>query len=56
MIKCEHNGPQISCQRTYYKGFDGANILKWNLEIEPFVVQTKEDMHELGAIKDHRPP
>jgi len=39
MIKFEHNGLQISCQKACYRGYDDANVPKWNLEGEPFVVQ-----------------
>jgi hypothetical protein len=35
--KFEHNGPQISFHRTCWKTYDGANIPRWNLEVEPFV-------------------
>jgi hypothetical protein len=34
MIKFENNGLQISYQKMY----DGGDVLKWNLEIKPFVV------------------
>jgi hypothetical protein len=37
-----------------------VNVLRWNLEIEPFVlcwvVQTKKNTRGLGAIKDHMLP
>jgi hypothetical protein len=33
----EHNGFQISCWKTCWKGSNGADALKWNLEIKPFV-------------------
>jgi hypothetical protein len=50
----------MSHQRTCYKGYDGANILRWYLKIKPFVaqwiIQMKEDMHKLGAIGDHMSP
>jgi hypothetical protein len=40
--------------------YDGADTLKWNLEVEPFVVrwvvQMKEDMCELKVIGDHISP
>jgi hypothetical protein len=39
MIKFGHDGLQISYQRACEKGYDGANTLRWNLEVEPFVVQ-----------------
>jgi hypothetical protein len=42
------------------KGYDGGNILKWNLEIKPFIVrwivQTKEDMCKLGGVEIHMSP
>jgi hypothetical protein len=35
-------------------------VSRWNLEVEPFVaqwvIQTKEDMCELGAVGGHMPP
>jgi hypothetical protein len=37
MIKFEDNGLWISYQRACRKGYDGAYISKWNLEVEPFV-------------------
>jgi hypothetical protein len=46
-------------QRTCWKGYDGANILRWNLEVEPFVVwwvvHTKEDMCKLRTEGDQMP-
>jgi hypothetical protein len=38
MIKFEHDGIHISHQIACWEGYDGANILGWNLEVEPFVV------------------
>jgi len=56
MINFEHNRRQMSCQKTCWKGYDGANILRWNFEVEPFVVQwvvqMEEDTHKLGVIED----
>ncbi len=56
MIKFEHNGLQISCQKACYRGYDDANVPKWNLEGEPFVVQwivqKDGDMLMLGMVKD----
>ncbi len=37
MIKFEHDGLQISCQKICWKGYDGVNASRWNLEVEPFV-------------------
>jgi hypothetical protein len=58
MIICKHNGLQISCQKACWKGYDGANVSKWKFEIEPFVaqwvVQMEKDMHEMGAIENHK--
>jgi len=60
MIEFEHNGFQIFHWKACWKGYDGVNISRWNLEIEPFVaqwnVQMNENMCELRAIKDHMPP
>jgi hypothetical protein len=57
MIKFEHDGLQTSCQKTCWKGYDGANTPRCNLEVEPFVaqwiIQMKENMHKLRAIRDH---
>jgi hypothetical protein len=40
--------------------YDGANVLKWTFEVEPFVVwwvvEMEEDMHELGVVEDHMSP
>jgi hypothetical protein len=59
-IKFGYNGLLISRQKACYKGHDGVNVPRWNLEIEPFVaqriVQTKEDMRKLGVVKDHMSP
>jgi hypothetical protein len=38
MIKFKHNGLQVSRQKAYWKRHDGVNALRWNFEIEPFVV------------------
>jgi hypothetical protein len=60
MIEFEHNALQISHQITRWKGYDNANTPKWTLEIEPFIVQwivqTKENMHEVKVVGDHMPP
>ncbi len=57
MIKFEYDGPEISYQRTCWKRYRGANASRWNLKIEPFVVQwivqTKENMHKLRVVKVH---
>ncbi len=56
MIKFEHDGFQISCQRACRKRYDGANILRWNFEVEPFVVrwiiQMEENTSKLGVVGD----
>jgi hypothetical protein len=39
MIKFRHNELQVSHKKTFIKGYDGANVLKWNLQNEPFVVR-----------------
>jgi len=60
MIRFEHDGFQISCQRACWKRIDGVNTPGWNLEIKPFVarwiVQRENDTHMLGAIADRKPP
>ncbi len=38
MIKFEPDGPQISCWKACWKGYDGADASTWNLDVEPFVV------------------
>jgi hypothetical protein len=46
--------------KACWKRYDGANVPKWNLEVEPFViqwvVQMEEDTHGLGVVKDHMSP
>jgi hypothetical protein len=39
MIKFEHHGLQISYWKACQKGYDGVDIPKWNLEVEPFIVR-----------------
>jgi len=39
MIELRHNGFQISCWRTFWKRYDGVDVPKQNLELEPFVAQ-----------------
>jgi len=39
MIEFRHDGFQKSYWRACWKGYDDANTPRWNLEIEPFVVQ-----------------
>ncbi len=60
VINFKHNGPHLSCQKTYCRGYDGAYVLKWNLEVEPFVarwvVQKEEDMCKLGVVEDRMSP
>ncbi len=40
--------------------YDGVDVLRWNLEVKPFVarwiIQTKENTHKLGAIENHMSP
>jgi hypothetical protein len=40
--------------------YDGVNISRWNVEVEPFVaqwiVQMKEDMCELRVVENHMSP
>jgi hypothetical protein len=59
-IKFGHNGSQMSYWWTWWKRYDGANIPRWNLEVEPFitqwVTQMEEYMHGLGVVKDHMLP
>jgi hypothetical protein len=56
-INFKHNGPQMSHRRACWRGYDGANALRWNLKVEPFVVrqvvQIKENMYKLGVVEDH---
>jgi len=56
-IKFWHNGLQMSHQKACWKGYDGVDALKWNLEVEPFVaqwvIQMEENMHKLGVREDH---
>jgi hypothetical protein len=60
IIKFGHDGPQMSYQRACWKGYNGENVPRWNLEVESFVarwvVQMEEDMHGLGVVEDHMPP
>ncbi len=39
--------------------YDGVNILRWNLKVEPFVVwciiQMEKDTHGLGVVEDDMP-
>jgi len=39
--------------------YDGGNALRWNFEVESYViqwvVQIEEDMHRLRVVKDHMP-
>jgi hypothetical protein len=37
MIEFKHDGLYIFYQRTFWKGYDGANAPGWNLEAKPFV-------------------
>jgi hypothetical protein len=60
MIEFEHDELQISQQRTCWKGYDGVNISRFHLEIEPsiarWIVQMNKDMHNLGVVGDHMLP
>jgi hypothetical protein len=35
----EHDKPYMSYQRTCWKRYDGVNVPKWNLEVEPFTTR-----------------
>jgi hypothetical protein len=37
MIKFKHNGPHMSYSKACWKWYDGADVLRWNLEVEPFI-------------------
>jgi hypothetical protein len=37
MIKFGHDGLQMSYWKTCWKGYDGVDVLRWNLEVEPIV-------------------
>jgi hypothetical protein len=37
MTKFRHDGLQMSHWKACWKRYDGGDILKWNLEVEPFV-------------------
>jgi len=57
--KIWHDGPQMFRRRVGWKGYDGANVPRWNLEDEPFVVwwvvQMEEDTNRLGVVENHMP-
>jgi hypothetical protein len=57
MIKFKHNKFEISHGRACWKGYDGVYMMRWNFEIELFVVQRvvqrEENTHELKVIEDH---
>jgi hypothetical protein len=38
MIKSGHDGPHMSHWGTCWKGYGSVDALRWNLEVEPFVV------------------
>jgi hypothetical protein len=38
MIKFGHDGLKISYRRACWKGYDGVDTPKWNLEVEPFII------------------
>jgi hypothetical protein len=50
----------MSHQKTCWKGYDGVDAPKWNLEVEPFIaqwiIQTEDHIHELGMVEDHNLP
>jgi hypothetical protein len=60
MIKFEHDGSHISYQKTCWKGYDGTNVPRWNLEIEPFIaqriVEREENTPMLRVVENHKPP
>jgi hypothetical protein len=60
MIESKPNGLQVSCQKTCCNGYDGVNILRWNLEVERFIVQQdiqrEENTFVLGVVEDHMSP
>ncbi len=57
IIKFKHNKLQISHWIACWKRYDRGDTMKWNFEVEPFVlqivVQREEDIHELKVVKDH---
>jgi hypothetical protein len=57
MVEFGHDELQMSHQRTCWKGYDGANGPRWNLEVESLVVrwviQMEEDTHGLGVVENH---
>jgi len=60
MIKFGHGGFNMSRQKACWKGYDGVDVQRWNVEVEPFVaqqiVQMEENMHGLGVVEDHMSP
>jgi hypothetical protein len=38
MIKFRHDGPKISHQKTCWKGYDGADVLRWTFDVKPFII------------------
>jgi hypothetical protein len=61
MIKFKHDGLQMSCRKACWKGYDGVDAMRWNLEVELFValwvVQMEKDMHTwVGVVENHMPP
>jgi hypothetical protein len=38
MIKFKHNRLKIFHEKACWKRYDGANVPRWNLAIEPFVI------------------
>jgi hypothetical protein len=39
MIKFRHDELQMSHQKICWKGYDGADVPRWNLEVELYVAQ-----------------
>jgi hypothetical protein len=39
MIKFRHDEPQMFHWKTCWKRYDGVDVAKWNLEVEPFVAR-----------------
>jgi len=38
-IKFKHDGLYLLCWRACWKGYDGANVAKWNSKVKTFVAQ-----------------
>jgi hypothetical protein len=50
---------QISCQKTCWKGYDGATAPRWNSKVESFVtwfvVQKEKNIRMMGVVEDYKP-